>query len=131
MVHTILVTHGGLGDELLATAKSIVGEQYGCYAVSNAQKSPPVLCDEINAIIDGSEPGTSFIMFVDFVGGSCCHACLRVDHDRANTRLICGVNLPMLLAFLNKREEVPFERLPEELTSRGRNSIRVVDIDNL
>jgi hypothetical protein len=32
----------------------------------------------------------------------------------------------MLLAFLYKRDEVPFERLPGELIARGKDSIRLI-----
>jgi hypothetical protein len=35
----------------------------------------------------------------------------------------------MLLAFLNKRTEINFERLPSELASRGRDSINAIDTD--
>jgi mannose/fructose-specific phosphotransferase system component IIA len=45
--------------------------------------------------------------------------------------VVSGVNLPMLLAFLNKRNEVSFERLPAELAARGRESIQSVDTDQL
>jgi hypothetical protein len=37
----------------------------------------------------------------------------------------------MVLAFLNKRNEVNFERLPSELAARGRDSIQSVDTDQL
>ena len=131
MVSAIIVTHGDLGRELIATARSIVGEFDGCHGISNAQKSPQVLCDELTAIVDGSDPGTNFIVFVDFFGGSCCHACLSVEQERPNIKLISGVNLPMVLAFLNKRGEVAFEDLPKELISRGQNSIRAVDTESL
>jgi mannose/fructose-specific phosphotransferase system component IIA len=46
-------------------------------------------------------------------------------------RIVSGVNLPMLLAFLNKRNDVNFERLPSELASRGRDSIQSVDTEQL
>jgi hypothetical protein len=36
-----------------------------------------------------------------------------------------------VLAFLNKRNEVRFERLSSELASRGRDSIQSVDTDQL
>ena len=67
-----------------------------------------------------------FIMFVDFFGGSCCHTCLGIGMEHDNVRLITGVNLPMLLAFLYKRDEVSFESLPGELLGRGHDSIQLI-----
>jgi len=127
MISAIVVTHGNLGEELLQTAVSIVGDIKGCFAVSNSNKSPQVLCEELASIIADGERGGHFIVFVDFFGGSCCHACLTVQQEHPETRIIAGVNLPMILAFLNKRGEVEFDKLPEMLAARGQSSIQVID----
>jgi mannose/fructose-specific phosphotransferase system component IIA len=34
--------------------------------------------------------------------------------------VVSGVNLPMVLAFLNKAQQLNFERLPSELAARAR-----------
>lgn len=130
MVEAILVTHGDFGRELLDTAAGVSGNTDGCHPVSNTGKSPQTLIDEIDAIVKAGGD-THFLMFVDYFGGSTCHACLSVARRYPNVVLVSGVNLPMLLAFLYKRDEVPFEALAGELTRRGKDSIRVVDPDNL
>jgi mannose/fructose-specific phosphotransferase system component IIA len=130
MVNAILVTHGDLAAELMRTARSVFGEYDGCQAVNNEGKTPQTLADEIDRLIAAGPPGARYIVFVDFFGGSCCHACLTVEQAREDVRIVAGVNLPMLLAFLYKREEVPFEQLPDELIARGRNSIRRVSADD-
>lgn len=131
MVYAVLVTHGNLANELIATAKGIFGDFSGCYAVSNANKSPDTLRKELDSIIESGKEDDRFIVFVDFFGGSCCHACLAVEQRHEHAALITGINLPMLLAFLYKRDEVDFQNLPAELTSRGIGSIRVVQADDL
>ena len=130
MTEAILVTHGDLAAELMRTARSVFGDFDGCHSVNNAGKTPHTLSEEITKILEAGAPGTRYIVFVDFFGGSCCHACLAVEQAREDVRIVAGVNLPMLLAFLYKRDEVPFERLPEELISRGRSSIRLVSADD-
>jgi PTS system mannose-specific IIA component len=131
MISAIVVTHGRLAQEFIATAQKIYGTVKGVYAVSNDDASPQSLSAEIDAIIESGGPDDAFVILVDFLGGSCGHATLSVERRRRNVRIVSGVNLPMLLAFLNKRADVSFERLPAELASRGRDSIHAVDTDQL
>jgi PTS system mannose-specific IIA component len=131
MVSAIVVTHGRLAQEFIATAQKIYGTFKGVYAVSNDDLTPQALASEMEAIIESGGPDDAFVILVDFLGGSCGHATLSVERRRRNVRIVSGVNLPMLLAFLNKRADVSFERLPAELASRGRDSIHAVDADQL
>jgi mannose/fructose-specific phosphotransferase system component IIA len=131
MIAAIVVTHGKLAQEFIATAQKIYGNVTGVYAVSNDDTTPQALASQIDAIIESGGPDDAFVILVDFLGGSCGHATLSVERRRRNVRVVSGVNLPMLLAFLNKRADVSFERLPAELASRGRDSIHAVDTDQL
>jgi mannose/fructose-specific phosphotransferase system component IIA len=131
MVSAVIVTHGNLAEEFLATAKEIFGDVSGCYAVSNTRKSPQVLRDELDAILRAGGPDDRYLFFVDFFGGSCCHTCVVVEKDHDNVQLITGANLPMLLAFLYKRDDVPFDRLPGELIARGKDSIRLIKAEDM
>jgi mannose/fructose-specific phosphotransferase system component IIA len=126
MVIGIVVTHGRLAEELLATAKVIYGDFTGCHAVTNIAKSPQTLLEEIQNLLD-AEAGARCIVFADFFGGSCCHACMKLRMERDDVPVITGVNLPMILVFLNKRDSIPFDGLPGEIIGRGHNSIQVID----
>ena len=126
MVTGILVTHGRFATALIETARAIFGDFSRCYAVTNKGKSPQALKDEIDSLVDAAA-GDPCIVFVDFFGGSCCHACMQLKIERDYIPVVTGVNLPMLLAFLNKRESVPFEQLPAEILGRGHSSIQSVD----
>jgi PTS system mannose-specific IIA component len=129
MISAIVVTHGNLAREFIATAKHIYGSVDGVHAVSNEGKAPEALASELEAVIESGGPDDSYVLFVDFIGGSCGHATLAIERRHRNVRIVSGVNLPMLLAFLNKRTEINFERLPSELASRGRDSINAIDAD--
>lgn len=129
MISAIVVTHGNLAREFIATARHIYGAVSGVHAVSNEGKTPQSLASELEAIIESGGPDDAYLIFVDFIGGSCGHATLSVERRHRNVRIVSGVNLPMLLAFLNKRTEINFERLPSELASRGRDSINAIDAE--
>jgi PTS system mannose-specific IIA component len=126
MITGIIVTHGKLAAELLETARTIIGDFSHCHAVTNLSKSPQALYDEVHSLLE-SEKDRPCIVFVDYFGGSCSHTCLRVESTHPGTCVISGVNLPMLLAFLNKREALPFEDLTGEIVKRGQNSVRILD----
>jgi len=130
LVIGIIVTHGNLGEELIDTARTVFGDFEGCFALSNASKSSQVIIDELEGIFAGHEDSDAMI-FVDFFGGGCSYACLRFQEKHGKIPIVSGVNLPILLAFLNKRDDVPFDTLAGELVKRGQDSIRTVDIDSL
>ncbi|MFQ5511758.1 MAG: PTS sugar transporter subunit IIA [Candidatus Krumholzibacteriia bacterium] len=126
MTAGIIVTHGALAEELLGTARLILGDFSHCHGVTNSHKSPQTLYDEILLLLE-SEKGNPCIIFVDYFGGSCSHACLRIEIAHPDIRVISGVNLPMLLAFVNKRDTLPPDDLTAEIVKRGQDSIKVLD----
>jgi mannose/fructose-specific phosphotransferase system component IIA len=129
MVAGFIVTHGNLAEELIRTARSVIGDFDDCYAFSNEGKSTQGLCEDLEAALAGRD--LPCVIFVDFIGGSCGHACLRVAGDRPRTAIISGINLPMLIAFLNKRDEVPFDQLAAVILERSRASVNIIDPENL
>jgi mannose/fructose-specific phosphotransferase system component IIA len=131
MIKGIIVTHGNLAEELLETARTIYGDFSGCVPVSNAQKSPQALSEELENLVNSEVDSDGIVILTDFFGGSCSHACLGVEQNHKNVRLVTGVNLPMLLAFLYRRNEVSFEKLPGELVERGIKSIQELDAGSL
>ena len=130
MIKGIVVTHGNLAEELLLTTGRIFGDFSDCHAVSNVNKSPQGLTDELAALIPDPAEG-SCILFVDFFGGSCSYACFKLLGSHDNIQVVSGVNLPMFLAFLNKRAEVPLQTLLGEIVERGKSSIQVLTRENL
>lgn len=120
----IIITHGNLAEELLATVKMIVGETHDCYAMSGSE-----LCDEdvaarINDLIAGG--GRRAVVFVDYFGGSCSASTMRATRELPGVRVISGVNLPILLDFVNKQDSYGLEEIVDHLLRRGQESIRIV-----
>ena len=130
MITGIVVTHGNLAEELLETARIVFGDFGNCYAVSNVSKSPHALIAELQKIIN-SYGDTPTIIFVDYFGGSCTHACLSLQQNTDNIRIISGVNLPMLVVFLNKRNETGQDDLADELIIKGQGSIKRIELEDL
>ena len=124
MVTAILVTHGLLGGELIRAAETILGKQDGLAALSNRETSLESLEERVRALLG---PGTDPVyLFVDLVGGSCCHSALLLARRDSRVRVIAGINLPMLLEFLHHRGRVSVEELSERILQRGRDGIRAL-----
>jgi mannose PTS system EIIA component len=121
LVHGVLVTHGGLGCELIRTAETILGKQSAIACLSNVDSSLEDLTGRIrSALGPGDEPA---VVFVDLLGGSCGHACRTLGTDLRPVAVFSGVNLPMLLEFFYHRERVDFEELKARLLQKGRDGI--------
>jgi mannose/fructose-specific phosphotransferase system component IIA len=104
-VRGLVVAHGGLAEALVREAGQISGEQNGLVAVSNAGGSREDIERRIGEAL-GDGPA---VIFVDMPCGSCFFAAMRFAREREGLRVVTGVNLPMLLDFLNNRSLPPAE----------------------
>lgn len=123
-VPALLVTHGRLGEALVAAARGIVGPVEDVVVLSNEGLSRDALLLRVREEVArfGERGG---IVLVDVAGGSCAQASFLVaSRDAAGTvPIVCGVNLPLLLDYLHNREGVSSRALAERLVARGQASV--------
>jgi mannose/fructose-specific phosphotransferase system component IIA len=119
----ILVTHGGLGRELVRTAETILGPQEHVECVSNSGASLEGLSEWVRRLVEDRMAGGVYL-FVDLAGGSCGHVCQEVRRLRPDTAVFTGINLPMLLEFFHYRGRVSDEELRRRLMAKGRDGIQ-------
>lgn len=125
MSKCIILTHGDLGSSLLATAAKIIGPVEDIIAISNEQKSLRDLVELLRKVLDEwNEPDV--LIAVDFCGGSCWHAAQVVKKNHPETVLVSGVNLPMILAYLNKRDSFMLPELADYLSQSAVKGITVI-----
>lgn len=122
MVEGLIVGHGDYGAGLIHAIELISGATSNLEALSNTGLSTNELSGEISSRI-AKHPDSDFIMFVDVFGGSCWRAAMMAKTERS--RVVTGVNLPMLLSFMNKRETEPFETLADTLVNDLKRSATV------
>lgn len=122
----IIITHGNLAEELLATVRMIVGETHDCYAISGTDLCDEDVADRIDALVAEGDRERRAVVFVDYFGGSCSAASLRASRAHSLVRVISGVNLPILLDFVNKQDTYGLDEIVEHLLNRGQESIRIV-----
>jgi len=115
----VVLSHADMADGLVGAVRRIAGGAAdGLIALSNEGKSPQQLREELDALFGD----TPTLVFVDLQAGSCGMAALSCCRESDRRRVVCGVNLPMLLDFVFNRT-LPLAELAERAVETGRNAI--------
>ena len=118
-VRGLVVAHSSLASGLTAAVRQISGAgEDALEAVSNDGQGPAGMLAAIERSL-GEEPT---IIFTDLTSGSCAFAARRFARTRADTAVVCGVNLPILIDFVFHRE-MPIAELVARLVEKGRGGI--------
>jgi len=125
MIGGILFTHGHIGQELLRTAETIIGGQDHIVALSNEGCSATLMKEALTEALERENFRDGVLIMVDLARGSCWVAAERIQQEGDNIGLISGVNLPMLLRFLYKRELLPLPELVENMCRGGIEGVEV------
>ena len=121
MVAGIIICHGQLDGELLNAAEKILGKEDQVYAFSNHDISSKTLYLNVREVVTAHQLRRIVVM-VDRRCGSCWTAGRVLARDFPDIKVLSGVNIPMLLSFLTKRNRLNYEELVEAMvedTHRG------------
>ena len=121
----ILVAHGQLARELKVTAESIAGPAGDLLCLSNEGRSTDALALEIGRALDETGPGT--MVLVDLAGGSCMTAAMKAVRTRPGNPVVAGMNLALVLDFVQKRHTQPLSELVAHVIGRGRDAVVMVN----
>lgn len=126
MVGLVVASHGRLAEELVSTARQIVGE---LSHVATCSVDPEASPDDIRRLIQNAmksvDDGEGVIVFADLIGGSPCMQSLSLCHQ-ARIEVLTGVNLPMLLKANSLRlaePQRPLASLAQQLAQYGQKNI--------
>jgi mannose/fructose/sorbose-specific phosphotransferase system IIA component len=119
MVACIVLSHGKVAQALVDASKKIIGECSHLYAVSCEGLNPKTLYEEVTRLIESEDLNDGLFIVVGLRGGSCWNVAAKVVQNREKVELISGLNLPMVLSFITKRNQYSFEELGEVLMRDG------------
>ena len=121
--HLVLVSHGRFCEELKASTEMIMGPQDNIHTVALLPEDGP---EEFTAKFEaGVADFDDYIVFADLLGGTPCNAVSRLILEGRAIDLYAGMNLPMVIEFINHSLVGGEENYPE----RARES--VVKVNNL
>lgn len=111
-VGLLIITHGRIGEQLLDTAKSMLGLcplQTACLAVSQ-HCDPDTLFGETREWYEMLDRGEGVLVLTDMYGSTPSNVANRLLNEPGlRAQVVAGVNLPMLVRVLN----YPSLTLPE------------------
>lgn len=123
MIGALVVTHGHLGQELVAAAEMIVGE------ISHIQAVTIGWHDDVNDAqvdielhISEVESGSGVLILTDMFGGTPSNIALSF-HNPGTVDIVTGVNLPMIIKIANQKEGDTLQSLAQAVRDQGRSSI--------
>ncbi len=97
MVGVVVVTHGGLAEELVGTARMIMGTVEQVEAVGfQPDEREEEMFDKLRVAVRAVDEGDGVLILVDMFGGTPSNLSLRLLRP-GRVEVVTGVNLPMLL----------------------------------
>jgi len=121
-VPALLVGHAAFAASMLEVAEAIHGPVGDIPCLSNRNLGTDALAESIAGAV--ADLGLPAVLLVDVPGGSCFNAARRAMRGREGAHIVAGVNLPLLLDFLNMRDRLPAAELVEHILDRGRRGMR-------
>lgn len=102
MIPIIIMNHGQFGKELISSAEMIVGKLEDIQAVS---LMPGMTIEEYleQAETAVNQAGGKALVLTDLYGGTPCNVAMML-RQRYELKVVCGMNLPMLLELAGARE---------------------------
>jgi len=120
MKHAILITHGPIGVAIIDAVRGIIGADDGLHALSVTDMSLTEITQRLLAIINAPDVRQDgVIILASLKGGSCWNVAAAIAKDHDHVRVISGINLPMTLSFMTKRNNLSLEELTEVLVKDG------------
>lgn len=121
MVKIILISHGTLAKNLLETASKIGSfdtKQIDTFSVSSKGDFESLPSKLAKAV--GKE-GT--LIMVDILGGSSCNMAVQSAQHLPQVKVLCGMNLNMLLTAINNKDKMDLKALAAKVLEDGRKAL--------
>jgi len=122
MIGIVVVTHGGIAEELVNAARTIVGDLPRVAAVSIGWGDDPAAADAAIERGLAEAGGGETLVLTDMFGGTPTNLSLPYLSDQVE--IVTGVNLPMLIKASSLREGALVE-VARAVREQGKGAIYV------
>jgi len=124
MIGLVLASHGGLAAVMAETAAMIVGEPSGLAVVGlEPGQGPEQFRQVLVTAIDTVDEGSGVLVLTDLLGGTPANQAILQAVTDERVAVLTGLNLPMLLEGLTRRNELELKELVATLLAVGRDGI--------
>lgn len=126
MIGIVIVAHGGLAREYLATLEHVVGHHPGTIAVAiGDDDNSSAKLEEIDAAIRAVDDGHGVVVVTDMFGGTPSNLAVKMCQN-ADRVVVYGANVPLLIKLARARSLPLREAVAIALTA-GRKYINSVE----
>ena len=125
LVGGLVVTHGQLGQELVAVAETIVGETLSIVAVSIGWNDDVAESQrKIEVAVQKVAIGKGVIILTDMFGGTPSNLALPLL-KKGELEIVTGVNLPMIIKVANQAPNDSLLELVTRVKQQGQKHISI------
>ena len=131
MIGVVVASHGGLCRELLITAEMILGPAAQTAAAPLAAGvSLQDFAAQLRQAVAAVQQEAGVLLLADLAGGTPCNVAAVLAAQSEEIKVVTGVNLPMLLEVLSRREGLSLEELTELAAAAGQGGVCCVSTGN-
>lgn len=124
-----MVGHGKFAKGLISSVDIVVGKQDNLKSVEfRLEDSVEVLEKNIKEKIETMKECNGILFLTDVVGGTPFKTCVLISQEIENSKVLSGVNLPILLEALMKRDTKNIDELKDSLIEIGREGIKSFEL---
>lgn len=123
MIGIVVVTHGNLSEQLVATASLIMGGTSDIKAVTFAASESLEDLRTKTAAAANEFLSDGCLILTDIMGGSATNVSIEVMKSRTDVEVVTGVNLPMLVEAISARTDCTLKELSARIQDSGTRSI--------
>jgi PTS system mannose-specific IIA component len=125
MIGLLVVSHGRLGEELVAAARGIVASPGRMSAISIAwDDDVRESSDRIDRALCELDEGDGIIIATDMLGGTPSNVAMAFL-EPGRIEVLTGVNLPMVIKFNNLPGEIGIDEAAALLADKGKSHITI------
>lgn len=123
----ILTGHGFFSEQLLESAKMIVGEIDDAFSVvTTMDDGLERTRAKMQRVLDEIGFDVPVLIMVDIIAGMPANVSIEIMSKRRNVRLLAGMNLPMVLEYVFAEGEL--DELTQYLRKVGSEAVQIVNM---
>ena len=100
MNRIILASHAGMSAGIKDTLQMVLGEQPNLYVVATTRDESETIVTVTRRLLEKFDPGDHVVILTDILGGSVNNDMMTLLPDYSDIRIICGMNLSLVLSLV-------------------------------
>jgi PTS system mannose-specific IIA component len=126
MIGKLILSHGGLAEELLRTAERIAGPLEGFRALSLSwDEGSEQVAARIRRELNELDQGEGVLILADMFGDTPCNVAVSML-ERHRVELVSGINLPLVVRLGCPGAPRTLGELAQWAVTKAQNSVRLV-----